>query len=102
MGYGVPNALPRAAFPDEHRLQFADVLSLSRGRHVFKMGADVNRIHELLINFFQDGGVYNYTGSSGFNNWIADVGGIDLGDGLTGRHFSSFTQFYDAISGVGK
>src|SRR5882724_4630494 len=29
-GYGLPNALPRPAFPDEHRYQFADVMSLQR------------------------------------------------------------------------
>ena len=56
LSYGLPNALPRPAFPDEHRLQFADVVSLTHGTHTFKTGRDVNRIHELLINLFQGGG----------------------------------------------
>jgi outer membrane receptor protein involved in Fe transport len=102
MGYGMPNALPRPAFPDEHRLQFSDVLSQSRGRHTFKMGFDVNAVHELLINLFQGGGVYSYSGTTAFNNWAADVMGINLGDGLTGRHFSTFVQVTDPLTGVGK
>ncbi len=42
---------------------------------------DVNAIHELLINLFQGGGVYTYSGSAAFTNWVADVQGINLGDG---------------------
>ena len=102
LGYGLPNALPRPAFPDEHRLQFSDVLSMTRGRHTLKFGGDVNSIHELLINLFQGGGVYSYTGSSAFSNWVADAAGINLGDGLTGRHFGSFVQVTDPVTGVGK
>jgi hypothetical protein len=102
LGYGLPNALPRPAFPDEHRLQFNDVLSWSRGRHTIKAGVDVNSIHELLINLFQGGGVYTYSGAGNFSNWAADVQGINLGDGLTGRHFTTFVQVTDPVTGVGK
>jgi hypothetical protein len=102
MAYGLPNALPRPAFPDEHRLQFSDVLSKNLGRHTFKMGADFNAIHELLINLFQGGGVYTYSGATAFNGWVADVMGINLGDGFTGRHFATFVQVTDPITGVGK
>jgi len=103
-GYGMPNALPRPAFPDEHRYQFADTVSWSKGKHQIKFGVDVNAIHELLINLFQGGGVYNYAGSAtaAFSNWAADVTGTNLGDGLTGRHYSSFAQVTDPITGVGK
>ena len=31
MAYGMPNALPRPAFPNEHRLQFSDALSKTVG-----------------------------------------------------------------------
>ena len=102
MAYGLPNALPRPAFPDEHRYQFADTLSISEGKHTFKAGVDVNAVHELLINLFQGGGVYTYSGSAAFNNWVADVMGINLGDNLTGRHFSTFVQVTDPVTGVGK
>jgi Carboxypeptidase regulatory-like domain/TonB dependent receptor len=98
-GYGLPNALPRPAFPDEHRMQFADTMSWSKGRHLIKVGYDVNVIHELLVNLFQGGGVYSYTT---FNNWVEDVFNVNLGDGLTGRHYTSFAQVTDPITHVGK
>src|SRR5580704_13619525 len=103
-GYGLPNALPRPAFPDEHRLQFADTVSWSHGKHQIQAGVDVNAIHELLVNLFQGGGVYSYSGSAAaaFSNWAADVTGTNLGDGLTGKHYSGFTQVTDPITGVGK
>jgi outer membrane receptor protein involved in Fe transport len=104
MAYGMPNALPRPAFPDEHRLQFADTVSISRGKHQLKMGVDLNFIHELAINLFQGGGVYSYSGAAAtaFGHWVEDVYGINVGDGLTGRHYSSFAQVTDPITGVGK
>jgi len=100
--YGMPNALPRPAFPDEHRLQFSDVLSKIQGTHTLKFGGDMNFVHELLINLFQGGGVYSYSGSAAFSNWVADVAGVNLGDGLTGRHWSTFVQVNDPVTGVGK
>ncbi len=104
--YGMPNALPRAAEPDEHRYQFTDVLSKVHGRHTFKIGFDGNLIHEVMINLFQGGGVYVYSPQGGaaaaFAAWAADVTGTNLGDGLTGRHWTSFTQVVDPITKTGK
>ena len=104
MAYGMPNALPRPGFPDEHRNQLSDTLSISRGKHQMKVGVDINLIHEVAINLFQGGGVYSYSGAPAttFANWAIDVLGINTGDGLTGRHFSSFAQVTDPITGVGK
>ncbi len=53
MTYGMPNALPRIAEPDEHRLQFTDVFSKVFSRHTIKFGGDVNLVHEVMINLFQ-------------------------------------------------
>jgi hypothetical protein len=104
--YGMPNALPRAQEPNEHRYQFADVLSWTHGRHQIKIGADINIIHEVMINLFQGGGIYSYSPSGGvnaaFQAWAEDVAGINIGDGLTGRHWTSFTQVTDPITHVGK
>jgi hypothetical protein len=102
INYGLPNALPRPAFPDEHRLQFTDVLSKTYGTHTLKFGGDLNFVHELLINLFQGGGVYTYSGANNFSNWVADSAGINLGDGLNGRHFSTFVQVNDPVTGVGR
>jgi hypothetical protein len=117
--YGETSALPRPAFPDEHRIQVSDNFSVVKGRHFFKMGVDVNFIHELLINLFQGDGNYQYTASSAFGGcpagakatfcrWVLDAVGGDIGDtnqfgeSLKGKHWSSFTQVNDPITHVGK
>jgi hypothetical protein len=104
MIYGENYALPRTAEPDEHRIQISDTLSKLYGRHTFKAGVDVNVIHEVMINLYNGTGNYSYQGSAqvAFNNWALDVFGINAGDGLTGRHFTSFTQVNDPITHVGK
>jgi hypothetical protein len=105
--YGLRNSLPRPAFPNEARWQWTDNFSLAKGRHIFKMGFDFNAIHEILDNLFQGGGIYNYTGSSAFQNWVLDVFGTptsptSAGVPTTRRHYSSFVQAFDPITGTGK
>ncbi len=103
MAYGMPNALPRPAFPDEHRLQFSDTLSINRGRHTIKAGADLNRIHELLINLFQGGGVYSYSGATAFTNWAADVYWRQSGRWPHGPALQHLrTGHRSSVTGVGK
>lgn len=119
--YGMPNALPRGAFPDEHRWQVADTLSKTLGHHTLKTGVDINLIHDQLQNLFQGGGLYTYsaltnqclnpanqgvvactgaTAISGtpavFANWVQDVYGVN-----GGQHYSSFVQVNDPITHVG-
>lgn len=102
--YGEFYALPRTAEPDEKRTQIADTVSISRGRHLFKTGFDLNLIHEVMINLFQGTGRYTYSGTAqqAFNAWVLDAYGINAGDGLTGRHYNSFVQVNDPITHVGK
>jgi hypothetical protein len=119
--YGETSALPRPAFPDEHRTQISDNLSWIKGAHAFKFGVDVNLIHEVLVNLFQGDGSYSYstntafdgcnpTGSSNsllqanavFCRWLDDSVGANVHDGLTGQHYASFTQVNDPITHVGK
>jgi Carboxypeptidase regulatory-like domain/TonB dependent receptor len=98
--YGMPNALPRPAFPDEHRWQAADIYSTTLGRHSIKTGVDLNFIHELLINLFQGGGIYSYSAGSplaSFKNWVQDVYGLN-----GAMHYTNFTQVNDPITHVGK
>jgi hypothetical protein len=105
VAYGENYALPRTAEPDEHRTQIADTLSMVHGRHTFKTGFDLNIIHEVMINLYNGTGQYTYsTGNvqTSFNNWVLDTYGINIGDGLTGRHFNSFTQVNDPVTHVGK
>ncbi len=99
-GYGETSALPRAAFPDEHRIETEDIVTMTMGKHTLRTGADFNFIHELLINLFQGDGGYSYysgTTAGAFTNWVQDVYQVN-----GGKHYSSFTQVNDPITHVGR
>jgi len=101
--YGMPNALPRVAEPDEHRIQFTDVFTTTKGHHTFKFGGDLNFVHEVMINLYQGGGLYNYSGSTAavnFQSWVADVYAGQTGDTdpYAGYHWTSFVQTVDNIN----
>ena len=105
--YGMPNALPRTAEPDEHRIQFTDVFSTSRGHHTLKFGGDANIVHEIMINLFQGGGIYSYSGTTNainFANWAADSFAGQPGDTdpVAGYHFTSFVQTKDVLNPAAK
>ena len=102
--YGMPNALPREAEPDEHRYQITDTFSHSQGRHEWKVGGEANLVHEVMINLFQGGGIYSYLGTpaAAFQNWVQDVYQVTPTTGSAGYHYTSFTQVYDPITHVGK
>ncbi len=97
--YGMPNALPRAAEPDEHRIQFTDVFSKVLSKHTLKFGGDVNLVHEVMINLYQGGGLYNYTGSitQEFQDWAFDAFAGQSGDTdpYAGSHYYTFVQTID-------
>jgi Carboxypeptidase regulatory-like domain len=97
--YGETSALPRGAFPDEHRYQITDIYSTAFGKHSVKVGVDVNLIHEQIANLFGGDGSFSYstgTVEAEFANWIQDVYQVN-----GGRHYSSFSQTTDPITGVG-
>ncbi len=101
--YGMPNALPRIAEPNEHRTQFTDVFSTVHGHHSFKFGGDANLVHEVMINLFQGGGVYSYAGSTAlqnFQSWAADSFRGQPGDTdrYAGYHYTSFVQTIDVLN----
>ncbi|AFL89883.1 hypothetical protein Terro_3672 [Terriglobus roseus DSM 18391] len=117
--YGLPNALPRGAFPDEHRWQASDTYSITKGKHTLKAGVDLNFIHEQIQNLFQGGGLYTYSALTGqcasgvqtagcatvtgalaaFQNYVLDVFNTNP---AAGRRYSNFTQVNDPITGAGK
>jgi hypothetical protein len=101
--YGMPNALPRVAEPDEHRIQFTDVFTTTKGHHTFKFGGDLNFVHEVMINLYQGGGLYNYSGSTASTNfqaWVPDVYAGQAGDTdpFAGYHWTSFVQTVDTVN----
>ncbi len=114
-GYGVTSALPRPAFPDEHRYQASDNFSFIKGPHTFKVGVDLNFVHEYLLNLFQGDGNYSYssavaipsagcvdpaaqTANTIFCDWLVDAYGVNLGDGLSRQHYGTFTQVADVLN----
>jgi hypothetical protein len=101
--YGMPNALPRVAEPDEKRIQISDVFSKGVGKHSFKFGGDLNNVHEIMINLFQGGGIYAYgesTNTANFQDWILDAFQGQAGDTdpYAGYHYNSFVQTVDVVN----
>lgn len=97
--YGETSALPRGAFPDEHRIQITDIYSTVFGKHSVKLGVDVNLIHEQIANLFGGDGSFGYTTGTNeaeFANWIQDVFAVN-----GGKHYSTFSQTTDPITGIG-
>jgi hypothetical protein len=109
--FGMPNFLPRAAYPDEKRLQFSQNLNWLRGKHSLKWGWDATRVDDLLINLFNGGGVYSY---SSLNDFALDCGNAALplplancaaaagAAGVTGKHYNTFVQAFDSLRTGGR
>ncbi|MDQ3221244.1 MAG: carboxypeptidase regulatory-like domain-containing protein [Acidobacteriota bacterium] len=63
---GKPNFLNRNAYPDEKRWQFADSVTLNRGKHTIKFGADINHVSDTLASLFTESGAYSYSTLANF------------------------------------
>ncbi len=66
---GKPTFLDRRAFPDEKRWQYADTMTVTRGNHAVKFGADINYVTDVNDNLFTESGSYFYTT---INDFIVD------------------------------
>ena len=111
INFGLPNFLPRAAYPDEKRIQLSQNVTWLRGHHSIKFGWDVTRVDDLLINLFSGGGVYRYPS---LNNFALDCGNAALpvpltncqaassGGGVVGAHYTDFTQAFDSLNAAGQ
>jgi len=69
--------------PDEKRNQVVDTLVWSRGRHLFKFGADFNHVSDLQDQLFYDSPEYSYTSLA---DYIVDV------NKPSARRYASFQQ----------
>jgi outer membrane receptor protein involved in Fe transport len=98
IGIGMPNFLPRPAYPHEQRYEVLDNVTYFHGGHTIKAGTDINYIKEDLINLFNGGGVYSY---SSLNNIATDCpqGAANCtivpSGALTGKHYTSYQQAFD-------
>ncbi|HEY5381710.1 MAG TPA: hypothetical protein VIJ65_05610 [Acidobacteriaceae bacterium] len=76
--YGTPSNIGRTAYPDERRIQLADLFTLTRGRHTFTFGADWSRIHDRIASVSNPEGTFLYDSGTtnghdgGLVDWITD------------------------------
>lgn len=98
--FGMRDFLPRVAFPNEKRFQWADNLSWVRNRHQFKTGLDLNHVRDSVRQLFQGGGVYSYLGPDALNRFARD---LRLATTLAPSFsYSSFSQTVDPVTGRGR
>ena len=58
--FGTPASLSQIAYPDERRLEFADTLTLVRGRHLVEIGGSVSVVHEMVATLANAAGTFSY------------------------------------------
>jgi hypothetical protein len=90
---GKPNFLNRNAYPDEKRWQFADTVTLIRGKSTIKFGADINQVNDRLASLFTESGAYVY---ANIQNWITDFS-LASNPATTVRNYTSFTQGFGPL-----
>jgi hypothetical protein len=108
LNFGMPNFLPRSAYPDERRWQVSQNLNWLRGRHSLKFGYDFTPVRDTMINLYQGGGEYGFSSLDSFALDCSNpafplplkgcVATPTTGaQGLTGKHYSSFAQQFDTL-----
>lgn len=76
--FGTPAALGRRAYPDERRLQFSNMATWSRGRHLVQVGGDVSMVHDFIDALSDVEGSFSYDSgltkghAGGLADWITD------------------------------
>jgi hypothetical protein len=108
VSFGETSALPRGKFPDEHRWQVTDIYSIALGHHTVKAGFDLNFVHEQIANLFGGDGSFSYSNSNAeynFTNFVEDAYNVNptltVGGTPASRHYNSFSQTVDQLTGVG-
>lgn len=76
--FGTPSSLGRKAYPDEHKVQFADIVTWVHGRHQFQVGGDVGLVHDHIDSLDNREGAFHYDSgvtrghAGGLVDWITD------------------------------
>ena len=72
--FGTPATLSQQAYPDERRVQFADTLTLLRGRHLIELGGEVSLVHDLVATLANPAGTFRYDSgvTGGFAGGLVD------------------------------
>ncbi len=100
--FGMPNFLNRAAYPDETNDEFSDTVSWNHGKHQIKFGEDINRVHDILSNLFQQFGAYTYNNRVDFiSDYLAAVNSLQPSCTSSGRAvpcWSSYNQGFGPLA----
>ncbi len=76
--FGASSSLGRKAYPDERRLQAADLITWIRGRHQLQAGGDVSFVHDRIDSLSNIAGAFRYDSgitsghAGGIVDWITD------------------------------
>jgi Carboxypeptidase regulatory-like domain/TonB-dependent Receptor Plug Domain len=89
-GYGIPTAMPQGRFHDTYQLQ--DTVTWVKGKHTWKIGADVANIRVM------DQIPFNFYGSIGY---AISGSPVEVGEGEQSVKYSSLANFIDDYSGTG-
>jgi Carboxypeptidase regulatory-like domain/TonB dependent receptor len=76
--FGSSPSLGRKSFPDENKVQLADMVTWTRGRHQLQMGVDLSFVHDNISSLTGSEGAFHYDSSTtsghagGLVDWITD------------------------------
>ena len=76
--FGTPATLSHQAYPDERRVQFAELFTMARGRHLIEAGGELSLVHDRVAALANTAGTFLYdsgvTGghSGGLVDFITD------------------------------
>jgi hypothetical protein len=76
--FGTSSSLGRKAYPDEDKVEIADILTWVRGRHQVQAGGDVSLVHDYVDALNNQEGAFHYDSGTtsghagGLVDWITD------------------------------
>ncbi len=76
--FGTPSSLGRKAYPDERRVQFAEMATWVHGRHQLQVGGEVSLVHDYIDSLSGQEGAFHYDSGAtsghagGLVDWITD------------------------------
>jgi hypothetical protein len=94
--FGTPTFLLRPKFPDETRIQFADTIIMTHGKHTVKFGMDASRVHDNSQNLRNQFASFSY---SSLLNYFSDFNKPNtcLSAGKAVPCYSSFQQAFGPL-----
>ncbi len=76
--FGTPSSLGRKAYPDERKVQFADMMTWVHGHHQLQIGGDLSLVHDRIDSLNNQEGAFHYDSgvtrghAGGLVDWITD------------------------------